>query len=398
VRRSAILLVVTALACGERDATPRHEDGGVGRRVFDPPPRKVRAVPPYRIADAGIGPYRLGDPLREVFELLPGGPRVELLQLERLVDFSLVRTDGDKLVIGADRSAAVAFVAALGPGVARTEDGVEVGTSVDEVERHLGPRAAAPAVVDPRLIRYAAAPGLRIVALDGAVAALLVAATPPAGRPRAAPRCPRRLESELALVTAARLKAGARVHLGCFTGAGGEALVVGPTGFAVVGGVTGRVRRLLGDAREDLAFGGALDLDGDARDEIVLVRRPRGDALVVAVEVLSVEGGRLVPRLGPGGATVYQLATPAAEWIGARLRDLDVLIEVAGSGDGVAVGGVFVRRGPGGLRDVAPLSPVALPLSRGRRRGGEPGGAAASGATGAAEEDAGPPPGRDAGM
>ena len=87
------------------------------------------------------------------------------------------------------------------------------------------------------------------------------------------------------------------------------------------------------------------------------------DELVVSLIALRLEGGRL-SRIGDEQA--FRLTETSAQWIGARLADLRLLIEVTARPDGFGVGGVLVHTGPTGARDVAPLLPVSVARRRAR--------------------------------
>lgn len=98
----------------------------------------MRAYPPHAIRSDGVGPYLLDAPLADVLHLLPGGPRVELLQLGRLANWRVVRAENGQLLIGADPHNRVAFIAVLAREVARTESGLGVGTKGSDLLRALG--------------------------------------------------------------------------------------------------------------------------------------------------------------------------------------------------------------------------------------------------------------------
>lgn len=375
--RSILPAVALLLACSDRAPVSSTHDAGVGRRVFDPPDRKVRAVPPYNIHAGGVGPYKLGASLREVLAL--HGPRVELLQIDRVVDASLVRTDGDKLVIGAGRTAQVVFISVVAADIAVTDGGLEVGAIRDQVDRTLGP-VEDDGIADPRILRYREIPGLRLVVEDNRVTGMMVAAPPGeatvetprkgAAEPRP-PRCTDRQESAAVLVSVARVKQPLRASVarGCF-GADAESLVFSGGDLAVVGGEPGRPRRLAATAIADLTFAAGLDVDGDARQEIVAITQTTVlTERIVRLHVLSLEGGRLVPRTREGGEELYRLSSAAATWVGAKLREIELLLEIAATRETLEIGGLYVRRSGAVVRDIAPLQPVSIAVPRSRRRG-----------------------------
>lgn len=172
---------VAGAACSRRDtsASTRFDAGPPPRRVIGAPPRQVRALPPYAISVDGVGPYRLGVPLTQVLSALPSGPRMTLLQIPGMLDYSVVRDEG--LLVGGERQGAASFIAVVAPEIARTEAGLGVGASQDAVVRDLGPALAAPAVAaDPALWRGARLPGATFLVEAGRVSGVLI--TDPPGR------------------------------------------------------------------------------------------------------------------------------------------------------------------------------------------------------------------------
>ena len=58
--------------------------------------------------------------------------------------------------------------------------------------------------------------------------------------------------------------------------------------------------------------------------------------------------------------TVFKLSSSWAAWVGAKLEDTELYVEVQGRGGVLEVGGLYVHRDGSVLRDVMPL--VAKPL------------------------------------
>ena len=97
-------------------------------------------------------------------------------------------------------------------------------------------------------------------------------------------------------------------------------------------------------------------------DEVVAVsERVSADGRTAVVQVLALDGGRL-NRLGEVDA--FRLSETSAGWIGARLADLEVRLEVTRAGDELTIGGLLIHGGTTAVIDVAPLSPVPLRLNR----------------------------------
>lgn len=387
----AVLLgAVLVLGCKDAKKPARvADDASLSGRQFRPPTGKVRAVPPHDIHAQGVGPYRLGEPLQDVLGLLPHGPRVELMQIEGLADYRLVRAERDALVIGVGRRGGVLFVSVLDPEIARTESGVGVGTSVEELSAALGPLAD-PGGRDPHLVEFVALPETRFVVRAGEVTAAVVSAPEEPEQPRPEPPCDRSAvaEHEAELRAASRLGEAARVTGGCFTGGGPEAVVTGHDRLAVVTGEPGKRRRLAHTALPGLSFAAAVDVDGDGRDEIVAIAERRDpERLVSWVEVYRVEGSRLAQVLA---RPAYELTASAAGWVGANLEDTELLVEVGGGGGALVLGGLYLHREGDQIHSVVPLEPVTIPLRSQRGEAPEP--AAPESAEPAAEDagDAGP--------
>jgi len=68
---------------------------------------------------------------------------------------------------------------------------------------------------------------------------------------------------------------------------------------------------------------------------------------------------------GMGGEASAVFTWPQGNgWIGARLADLEVRLEVTRAGDELTIGGLLIHGGTTAVIDVAPLSPVPLRLNR----------------------------------
>src|SRR5690606_7221072 len=166
----------------------------------------------------------------------------------------------------------VEFVAVVAPDIARTARGLAVGLPIVEADHLLGERLDGPRrLADPRLIRYAVKPHLQVVSDGGPgaaperVAGILVLPPPAeesAARTTARRRCGARGEPASALIAAARLESE-RLVPGCFVDGEPDVLVTGDDALAVVGGDSGKPRRLAFARVPGLAFAGALDVDGD---------------------------------------------------------------------------------------------------------------------------------------
>ncbi|HTE53856.1 MAG TPA: hypothetical protein VK698_23535 [Kofleriaceae bacterium] len=415
---SFLALAATAgPACRDQRAPAPSGEGSPGERVFEPPARVVRAVPPHRIQAGSIGPYALGDELKDVLKTLPHGPRIELLQIEHLVSYRLVRVAQDTMLVGIGQKGRVSFIGVLDPEIAKTESGLGVGAKIDDLRSELGPERPSVGARDPRLVELERLPGARVLVEQDRVTAIVLGPAESAsddlaaadalsggGPPGAMPRPPtarttppppaapgaaactaasaREALADDPVAAIARVEGDAtRVLYGCFTGSAPEAVVGGGDQLVLVVGEPGRLRRAASFAVPGLLFASAADTDGDGRDELIAVSEKRdSDLLAVRVEVLRGENGRLV---GAGADEVYRVTSGAAASVGAKLKDIGLLIEASAGPEALEVTGFYLHEVEGVVRSVAPLLPRTVVL-RPRRRG--EGGAASSAGAG--------PPGR----
>jgi hypothetical protein len=192
VRLQIALVLVSIAACGGNDRTEIKRAPERPRRVIEPPAGRVRALPPHAIRADGVGPYRLGTALAEVSDQLPSGPALSLFEIRGVVHRSLLRADDAQILIGGEPLGKASFVAVVGADVARTESGVHVGSTRDDIARALGDDlAAVDRARDPRVAAPANMPDARVV-FDGdrALAFVIRADAGDAARNPARP-CPR---------------------------------------------------------------------------------------------------------------------------------------------------------------------------------------------------------------
>jgi len=416
--RTAILLVALVTACRDQSEPARGADESLGQRVFQAPAGVVRAVPPHRIQPNGIGPYLLGAEFKAILSTLPHGPRVEVLQIDRVVGYRLVRVAQDAILVGIGPSGKASMVAALDPEIAKTEDGWGVGSEIDTLREALGPERTMGGARDPKLVALARLPNARVVVRGHRVAAIVVgpegsddrgrdvgpadalsggATSRPANgaarpRPPAAPPPPggctvasalEALASEPVVATArVEDSKNAVVHYGCFTGEDPEAVVVDGEQLVLVTGEPGRLRKGANMSVPGLVFAGVSDVDRDSRHDLVAVSESRSsEALSMRIEVVRGDAGRLVSAVDE---EVYRVTSDAAVPV-AKLKDIEILIEARDAGDVLEVGGYYLQWDGDDVRSVAPLSPKTVELGS-RRRGGP-----------AAGGSSGPDSGRDAG-
>jgi hypothetical protein len=345
--RAAVLVAVVALpwlaGCREHEHAAPVLDRERPKRVIEPTAGKVRPLPPHAIRADGIGPYKLGVSLEELAHQLPSGPRIATLDIPGVVRSSIL--EDSSILIGGDRGRA-SFVAVVAGDIARTENGVHVGSSREELERVLGaPIHDLDRARDPRLVQPSGLPQARVIIDDDTVAAIVVLADTSASDKTASDGCVRPERSE-------------RDRFGtCLTAA---TEVVSTDGDAVV------VRAADGDRVIDrvrvpgLEFVAPLRPPGEPRDELVAISRiDEPAARSWSLLTYHLEGGKLVRTGEP--APLYQLSASAARWIGAELKDLDLYLELSAGADAITVTGLlgYTRIGER-LRDFVVISPATV--------------------------------------
>jgi hypothetical protein len=344
------------------------------RKAAAPP--RVHAYPPHAIRADGVGPYLLGEQMRQVLRDLPEGPHLELLQVGKVAEWRLARAEGGALVVGADASNEVTFVSVLAPEVAKTSSGVGVGATGAQLIAALGSVRERPGIRDRRIFEMASLPGVHFltdapidapadVARVVGVSVVRGDAREPAeaeASPCAAPAVPRADVLAAARARAATPGATAEpmVRWGCVTNAAPEAVVIAGGELIIVGGEPGKLRRLGALAVGPVDFAGTIDVDGDRRDEIVFGAQHRGESEhSVELHVLRWEGGRLVELLAERPYVIGEAVAAAA---GVKPAEVDLAIEVRASRGTLVVGGFFLARRGDKLHELAPLLPVTLRL------------------------------------
>ncbi len=373
-----------AIGCTESVDVPPSYDARRLRRVVPPPAAQMRAVPPHAVHSNGIGPYTLGTPLQEIVRLL--GPRVAILELDGVVNYRLVREEEGALLIGVDRPVGVTFVSVLDPEIARTESGAKVGNAA-EVTAALGKQIYHVAGTrDPRLLVFKALPNTRFVLDRGrkTVAAIVVgigarnAAVPKRDKPKngdkageKGTRCRVALPKwlpPLAAIQAARFGGAPsrhRVVYGCLLGQATQAVVYQNDRLAIIGGEAGKLRRIGIHDISGIRFVGVLDIDGDSIQEIAVVSQDRvGEYQRVSLTLLRAEPTRLVPILN---RIVYTISLTRAGWIGARLEQIELLLELQAINDSIWIHGLYYQHSENRPVNVAPLTGKAIAIPRVRQ-------------------------------
>jgi hypothetical protein len=347
------LLVALALvaACNDHGTPTVKRDTERSRHVIEPPPPGVRALPPHAIRADGVGPYRLGASLAELLDQLPSGPRIAQFNIPGIVHRDLLRAEDDQILIGGEPQGRASFVAVVGGDIARTESGVHVGSTRDELIRALGAPVDDPDHArDPRLVIPSNLKNLHAVIEADRVVALVVTAEPVSAsapsecqRPAPDPDKPHSFGACLS-------SAGEVVSYD-----GDELAIVTHTGVVIQQPVPG------------LQFAAALRTD--AHDEIVAITRTdEAQSRTWSLVAYRFEGKLLVRAVEK--TPLYQLTAANARWIGAELRDLDLYLELASHPDSIEVGGLLTTRSGDKIRDIVVISPV--PVARRRPKSAAP--------------------------
>ena len=324
----AIATVGGAAACSER--TPAHRDPprepSRARRVIEPSTDRVGPLPPYAIRADGVGPYKLGERLSDLLQQLASGPRIALFEIPGLVHRNVIRAEDDAILVGGEQSSTATFVAVIGGDVARTESGVHVGSTRQELIGALGaPADELERAHDPRLVVPRGQPGLRAV-LDGDRVAALVVTAPAAAAPAR-----RSGDCERPPATAPAIGA-------CLTAAGE---LIEPRGDELVVRSAEGERAVGGPLRAPgLVFAAPLRVGAEPRDELIVITRT--DEVGQRAWWLSsyrIEAGRLIRAIEP--TALYQLSVANARWIGAELRDVELYLELTAVPEAIEVGGLL---------------------------------------------------------
>ena len=360
-------LVLALCGCSDRDrAHPSATEVAADRtpRVLDPPAQNVRALPPHAIRRDGVGPYRLGLTLEQLGIQVPSGGRTAQIDIAGVVHLSVLHAEDDAIQIGGEPLGRASFVAVVADKIARTESGIHVGSTREELIRALGAPDVTPGRArDPRIVVPSNLRELRAVLEGDRVVGLVVTASDP---PAKGDGCARPSGDDYKL-NATTYKFGA-----CLTGTpaivtvDGDELVARSAESEKVIVDKSRIEKL---PLATLVFVAPVRAP-DGKDEIVAVSRfDDGQALTWWLVAYRVEAGKLA-RIA--SEQIYQLTATNARWIGSTLRDLDLLLEVTNRGDTFEVGGLLTHRTSEKLRDLLVLSPVQVQRRRAKSATPEP--------------------------
>jgi len=363
IRSLGIVVCVAAVlasvpACSDHDRpAPKRDAERPPRRVIEPPSKGVRALPPHAIRADGVGPYKLGALAADVLDVLPSGPRIRQFTIPGVVHRDMLRGDDDAILIGTEPQGNVMFVAVVRADIARTESGIQVGSTRDELEKALG----APIVDldrnhDPRIVIPSKLDNAHVVVDGNRVTAIVL--TPPGERakdPAAEPKDVKEHPCTRAPEDLARHVTGV-----CLT----------PTG-ELLRAANEEITVLAREGEKPLAptlrvpgmvFAVPLRNPADGRDDIVAIVRTADAELrtwsLVAYRLIDGKLMRVIEQ-----KPLFSLTAAHARWVGADLDDLDLLIELSARADSIEAGGLLTTGGAS-IRDIVVISPVPVDRRR----------------------------------
>ena len=314
----ALVLLVVLAACSEGKKTEPKREPERQRRVIEPPTRGVRALPPHAIRADGVGPYKLGATVTQLLDQLPSGPRIAQFSLPGVIQRDILRAEEDAILIGTEPQGKATFVSVVRADIARTEAGVHVGSTREQLEESLGASIDDPQrALDKRVVIPSKLENARFVFDGDRIVAIVIAAEPERSKePAGPPRDPEETDKLIATI------------------------------------------KLPG-----LVFAAPLRNPSDGRDDIVTITRTdEAQSRTWTLAAYRMHEGKLAKSIEP--QVVYELTAANARWIGADIRDLDLYLELSSRADSIEVGGLLTTRVGEKIRDIV----VIQPYSVGRKR------------------------------
>ena len=316
--RLGLAIVLGLAACSEGKKPEPGREPERPRRVIEPPTRGVRALPPHAIRADGVGPYKLGATVTQLLDQLPSGPRITQFSLPGVIQRDILRAEDDAILIGTEPQGKATFVSVVRSEIARTEAGVHVGSTREQLEEALGAPMDDPMrAIDKRVVIPSKLDNARVVFDGDRIVAFVIAAEVERSKESGAePRDPAETEKAVAAI------------------------------------------KLPG-----LVFAAPLRNPADGRDDIVaIVRNDDAQSRTWILAAYRWHEGKLVKSLEP--YQVYSLTAANARWIGADIRDLDLYLELSSRTDSIEVGGLLTTRVGDKIRDIVVISPVSVPRKR----------------------------------
>ena len=315
--KALVLLLVLAACSDSKKPDPKREPERP-RRVIEAPTRGVRALPPHAIRADGVGPYKLGATVTQLLDQLPSGPRISQFSLPGVIQRDILRAEEDAILIGTEPQGKATFVSVVRSEIARTEAGVHVGSTREQLEESLGAPLDDPMrAQDPRVVIPSKLENARVVFNGDRIEAFVIVSEPERAKESNVP--PRDPEENAKVIAAMRMPG--------------------------------------------LVFAAPLRNPNDGRDDIVAVVRT-DDAQTRTWSVVGYRWheGKPVRVLEP--SVVYSLTATNARWIGANLSDLDLMLELSSRADSIEVGGLLTTRVGDKIRDIVVITPVPVARKR----------------------------------
>lgn len=349
--RAGLFVAMLALGCSDREKPTVQRELERPRRVIEPRSRGVRALPPHAIRAEGVGPYKLGASAAELLDQLPSGPRIRQFTLPGVVHRDMLRGEDDAILIGTEPQGKATFVAVVRGEIARTEAGIQVGSTRAELERELGaPLDEIDRTRDPRIVIPSKLTNAHVVVENDRISALVLTPVIERSKDAATP------EAHACMRPAPDREK--RIFGACLTAAG-EQVRAGDAELAVVGKPESRV------GVPGLVFGAALRNPFDGRDDVIAITRADDGVSrtwsLIAYRLIDGKLARVIPP-----AVLYQITSANARWIGAELDQVDLLLEVTSKADAIEVGGLLTTRIADTIRDIVVISTV--PVARRRTK------------------------------
>jgi hypothetical protein len=359
MRRAGLGLLALIAACGHHDK-PKSDEQDRPRRVIEPlgsGSGGVRALPPHAIRADGVGPYRLGASVSELLDQLPSGPRITQLTIPGIVHRDLLRAEEDAILIGAEPQGKSTFVAVVRGDIARTEAGIHVGSTREELTKALGaPLDELDRARDPRVVVPTNMKNMRAVFDDDRISAIVVVA-------EADRATPLKVDAPEPACTRPASDADKNLFGICLTSAGelvraqnDEVLLVGRDGEKPITSLPIR----------GLVYAAALRNPLDNRDDLVAITRSAdSQSRTWSLTAYRLADGTLLRTIEPQQRS--QLNSGNARCIGAELDRLDLYLELTSRSDSIEVGGLLTTRTDDGkIRDIVVIAPV--PAARRRAK------------------------------
>jgi hypothetical protein len=362
IRSLGLVVVAAALAsapaCSDHaQPVPRREPQRP-RRVIDPPSKGVRALPPYAIRADGVGPYKLGALAADLLDQLPSGPRIRQFTIPGIVHRDMLRGEDDAILIGTEPQGRAMFVAVIRAEIARTETGIQVGSTREELEHALGAPIDSPDHAhDPRIVIPSKLDNAHVVVDGNRITAIVL--TPP-GEHVKEPSPESKDAKEHPCTRPPEDRAKNLVGI-CLT-ATGELLRAGDEEIAVI---ARDGEKALAPALRvpGMAFAAPLRNPVDGRDDIVaIIQTADGETRAWSLVAYRLIDGKLMRVIEP--KPLYLLNAAHARWVGADLADLDLLLELSARPDSIEVTGMLATREGASIRDIVVISPVQAARSR----------------------------------